>query len=97
MKTRIYPDMVSPNLLTDVIRSGSKLHFTYGDGTSEEIDVLTIGQAVLATATATANSQIATATADFVGVNPSPVSNGDVKTSGLSAFVYNDTWIQVSA
>lgn len=96
MKTKVPVDLIDPNVITDVIRSGSSLHFTYGDGSSENIDLLTIGQAVLAAATTAANASIANATFNFVLANPASDVEGAIKTSGIAAFVFNDSWIQVT-
>jgi len=96
MKTKIPVSLISPGLITDVIRSGSNLHFTYGDGSSVDLDIMSIGLSILSQATLAANIQIQAATSTFVLANPALPVTGSITTSGSSAFVYNNTSIKVT-
>jgi hypothetical protein len=97
MKTRLSADLIEPKILVDVISSGSSLHFTYSDGSSEDINLLTIGQAVLAAAVADAQAKVNLATNSFVAANPTVPKEGAIQTTGIAAFVYNNTsYLQVT-
>jgi hypothetical protein len=96
MKTTFPTRLVSPKLITAVSRNGSSLKFTYGDGTFEEIDLVTLGHAIRADLEAEASSQVAKNTITMIAVEPVTVTNGDITLSGNVAYMTVKTARQIT-
>jgi hypothetical protein len=97
MKTTFPTRLVSPKVITAVSRNGSSLRFTYGDGTSEDIDLLVLGHAIRADLEAEASSQVAQNTITMIAIDSTSVEqDGDISITGNIAYMRLKTSRQIT-